>query len=224
MTAPLPPRLDAAPLAPVTLTGRLVRLEPLGAVHLDALLAAATSDPSETFPFTWVPQQAERMARWLDVALETAAAGTALPFATVELASGRVVGSTRFCNVERWRWFDGLRRRPAGGVDAVEIGFTWLARGAQRTGLNTEAKYLMLSHAFETLRVHRVQLKTDARNLRSRAAIARLGASFEGVLRSDRPSIEDGLRDTAMFSVLEPEWPSVRDRLLRLLDQGGGRP
>jgi RimJ/RimL family protein N-acetyltransferase len=222
MTTPLL-RLDAAPLAPVTLTGRLVRLEPLGAGHLDALLAAATSDPDESFPFTYVPRQLAGLARWLDVALETAAAGTALPFATIDLETGRLVGSTRFCNVERWSWFDGVLRRPPGGVDALEIGFTWLARRAQRTGLNTEAKELMLRHAFETLGVHRVQLKTDARNLRSRTAIARLGATFEGVLRSDRPSVEDGLRDTAMFSVVAAEWPGVEARLAGLL-AAGGRP
>jgi RimJ/RimL family protein N-acetyltransferase len=106
--------------------------------------------------------------------------------------------------------------RPASPTELF-LGFTWLARAAQRTGLNTEAKYLMLRHAFEAWRVHRVQLKTDARNRRSRDAIARLGATFEGVLRSDRPSIEDGLRETALFSVVEAEWPRLRARLEGLL-------
>src|SRR5512137_649690 len=216
MAGPLA-RRDAAPLLPLTLAGALVRLEPLAAAHLEPLLAAATSDPAETFPFTHVPRDRGGLARWLEVALQQAAAGKALPFATVEAGGGRVVGSTRFCNVERWAWFDGAERRPPGGVDALEIGFTWLARPAQRSGLNTEAKLLMLGHAFEVLRVHRVQLKTDARNQRSRDAIARLGARFEGVLRSDRPSAEDGLRDTAMFSVVEAEWPEVRARLTGLL-------
>jgi len=216
-------RRGAAPLAPVTLAGRWVRLEPLAPAHLDALLAAATADPAETFPFTHVPRARDELARWLEAALQLAAAGKALPFATVELGRGQVVGSTRLCNVERWTWFDGAERRPPGGVDSVEIGFTWLARAAQRTGLNTEAKFLMLRHAFEVLRVHRVQLKTDARNQRSRDAIARLGARFEGVLRSDRPSAENGLRDTAMFSVVEVEWPEVRARLAGLLD-AAGRP
>jgi RimJ/RimL family protein N-acetyltransferase len=215
-------RRQAAPLAPVTLTGRRVRLEPLGAGHLDALLAAATSEPAETYPFTQVPQDRDGLARWLTAALAAAGNGQALPFATVELGSGRVVGSTRFCNVERWRWYDGAERRPPGGVDAVEIGFTWLARAAQRTGLNTEAKYLMLRHAFEAWRVHRVQLKTDARNQRSRDAIVRLGAAFEGVLRSDRPSVEDGLRDTAFYAVVEADWPAVRARLERRLASGRG--
>jgi RimJ/RimL family protein N-acetyltransferase len=220
----LPPRLDAAPLRPVTLTGERVRLEPLAEAHLDPLLRAATADAAETYPFTHVPRDRQGMARWLAVALATGAAGQALPFAAVAVASGAVVGSTRFCNVERWRWYGGAERRPPGGIDAVEIGFTWLARSAQRTGLNTEAKYLMLRHAFEAWRVHRVQLKTDARNQRSREAIARLGATFEGVLRSDRPSVEDGLRDTAYFSVVEAEWPAVRARLTRrLATETGGR-
>ena len=217
-------RRGAGALRPLTLTGRLVRLEPLAPAHLDPLLEAATSDPAEAYPFTQVPRDRQGLARWLTAALDAADAGLALPFATVERAGGRVVGSTRFCNVERWRWYDGVERRPPGGVDAVEIGFTWLARSAQRTGLNTEAKYLMLRHAFETWRVHRVQLKTDARNQRSRDAIARLGARLEGVLRSDRPSIEDGLRDTAMFSVVEAEWPAVRAGLERRLGADGPVP
>jgi RimJ/RimL family protein N-acetyltransferase len=210
-------RRGAAPLAPVTLAGRMVRLEPLTAAHLGALLAAATADAGETFPFTHVPRDGSGMARWLEVALTSAGTGQALRFASVDLSSGRVVGSTGYSAVERWEWFDGLERRPPGGVDSIEIGYTWLERSAQRTGLNTEAKYLLLRHAFETLRVHRVQLKTDARNQRSRAAIARLGARFEGVLRSQKPSPEDGLRDTAMFSVVEAEWPEVRSRLEGML-------
>jgi N-acetyltransferase len=210
-------RRGAAPLAPVTFTGHLVRLEPLTPAHLGALLDAATADAGETFPFTHVPRDASGMARWLEVALTSAGAGQALRFASVDLSSGRVVGSTGYSSVERWEWFDGRERRPPGGVDSIEIGYTWLARRAQRTGINTEAKYLLLRHAFETLRVHRVQLKTDVRNQRSRAAIARLGARFEGVLRSHRPSVEDGLRDTAMFSVVEAEWPEVRARLEGML-------
>jgi RimJ/RimL family protein N-acetyltransferase len=217
-------RRGAAPLGPVTLTGRLVRLEPLTAAHLDALLGAATSDAAETFPFTHVPRDLPGMARWLEVALTSAGAGQALRFAAVEAASGRVVGSTGYTSVERWEWFDGAERRPPGGVDSIEIGYTWLERRAQRTGINTEAKYLLLRHAFESLRVHRVQLKTDARNRRSRDAIARLGARLEGVLRSHRPSAEDGLRDTAMFSVVEAEWPAVRARLTGLLSAGRRPP
>lgn len=210
-------RCDAAPLAPGTLTGRIVRLQPLSTTHLDALLAAANSDATETYRFTHVPRERDGMGRWLAMALESAEAGQALRFATIELASGRVVGSTGYCSVERWEWLDGVERRPPGGADSIEIGYTWLERRAQRTGVNTEAKYLLLRHAFEALRVHRVQLKTDARNQRSRDAISRIGARFEGVLRSQRPSYEDGLRDTAMFSVVEAEWPAVRARLEGML-------
>ncbi len=210
-------RRDAAPLAPEALTGRIVRLQPLSTAHLDALLAAAISDPTEAYRFTHVPRERGGMGRWLAMALESAEAGQALRFATIELASGRVVGSTGYCSVERWDWLDGVERRPPGGVDSIEVGYTWLERRAQRTGVNTEAKYLLLRHAFEALCVHRVQLKTDARNQRSRDAISRIGARFEGVLRSQRPSYEDGLRDTAMFSVVEAEWPAVRARLEGML-------
>jgi RimJ/RimL family protein N-acetyltransferase len=223
MAGPLD-RRDAAPLAPLVLGGALVRLEPLSPAHLGPLIEAAGSDPAEVFPFTHVPRDRAGMTRYLEVALGLAAAGQALRFATLEAASGLLVGTTGYCTVERWDWFDGVERRPAGGVDSIEIGYTWLARRAQRTGINTEAKYLLLRHAFEVLRVHRLQLKTDARNQRSRDAIARLGARFEGVLRSHRPSAEDGLRDTAMFSVVEAEWPAVRARLEGLLARGPQGP
>jgi RimJ/RimL family protein N-acetyltransferase len=216
-------RRDAAPLGPVTLAGRLVRLEPLGPGHLDGLLAAALETPAEDFALTIVPRDRAAMQAWLEEALALARAGRAVPFATLEAASGRVVGSTRFGNVERWSWPDRRERRPPGGADAVEIGWTWLARRAWRTGLNTEAKLLMLRHAFTAWRVHRVQLKTDERNQRSRAAIERLGARFEGVLRSHLPAAEGGLRNTAFFSVVEAEWPAVEARLEGLL-RGRARP
>jgi RimJ/RimL family protein N-acetyltransferase len=198
------------------LPGRLVRLEALGPEHLDGLLAAAEEDPAELFPFTVVPRGRAALERWLDEALSSAAAGRAVPFATVSATSGRVLGSTRFANLERWEWPDPAERRPS-GLDAVEIGWTWLGRGAQRSGANTEAKLLMLRHAFEGWRVRRVTLKTDVRNARSRAAIARLGASLDGVLRSHLPASDGGPRDSAVFSIVEAEWPAVRARLERLL-------
>ena len=205
-------RPGAAPVGPVVLEGRVVRLVPLEASHVGALLDAANASPEETFPFTWVPRDRHGMAAWVEEALGLAAAGQAVPFATVDAASGTVIGSTRFGNVERWSWSDGRERRPEGGADAVEIGWTWLTRAAQRTGANTEAKWLMLRHAFETWKVHRVQLKTDGRNVRSRAAIERIGARFEGVLRSHMPASDGGLRDTAMYSITAGEWPGVRER------------
>jgi RimJ/RimL family protein N-acetyltransferase len=214
---PLVDRLDAPPLGPVTLAGRLVRLEPLGPEHLDGLLAAALETPPGDFALTTVPRDRAAVRAWLEEAEALARAGRAVPFATLEAASGRVVGSTRFGNVERWSWPDRRERRPPGGADAVEIGWTWLARRAWRTGVNTEAKLLMLRHAFTAWRVHRVQLKTDERNQRSRSAIERLGARFEGVLRSQLPSAECGLRNSAFYSVVEAEWPAVEARLEGLL-------
>lgn len=217
-------RRDALPLGPATLAGRLVRLEPLGLAHVDGLLAAALETPPEDLALTTVPRAAASMRAYVEEALALAAAGRAVPFATLEAASGRVVGSTRFGNVERWAWPDGRERRPPGGADAVEIGWTWLSRRAWRTGINTEAKWLMLRHAFGAWRVHRVQLKTDERNVRSRAAIERLGARFEGILRSHLPSAGSGLRNTAFFSVVEAEWPAVEARLLGLLARHGTAP
>jgi RimJ/RimL family protein N-acetyltransferase len=127
-----------------------------------------------------------------------------------------VVGSTRFLDIQRWRWPVGLTDPRAGdaqAVDALEIGFTWLSARARRTAINTEAKLLMLTHAFEVLRARRVQLKTDARNEVSRNAIQRLGARFEGVLRQSLPAADGGVRDTAYFSILAAEWPVVKAAL-----------
>ena len=206
-------RPGAAPVGPVVLGGQVVRLVPLQSSHLDALLDAANASPEESFPFTWVPRDRHGMAAWIEEALGLCAAGRAVPFATLDASTDRVLGSTRFGNVERWSWPDGRARRPAGGADAVEIGWTWLTRAAQRTGANTEAKWLMLRHAFEVWEVHRVQLKTDVRNLRSRAAIERIGARLEGILRSHMPASDGGVRDTAMHSITAGEWPEVRERL-----------
>lgn len=203
------------PLACPTLAGHLVRLEPLSPAHLDGLLAAATADPAEAFPFTIVPRDRAAMARWLDDALALAADGRALPFATCSALDGRVLGATRFGTLERWDWpAPPPDPRP---LDAVEIGWTWLARPAQRSGANTEAKLLMLRHAFTGLAVRRLTLKTDVRNARSRAAIGRLGARLDGVLRAHSPAADGGARDTAQFSILEAEWPAVEARLVGLL-------
>lgn len=203
------------PAHPPTLAGRLVRLEPLAPSHLEGLLVAATADAGEAFPFTWVPRTRAELARWIDEALALAAAGRAIPFATVGAGAGRVLGATRFGNLERWDWL----RPPADPrpLDAVEIGWTWLGRPAQRSGANTEAKLLMLRHAFGALRVRRVTLKTDARNARSRAAIERLGASLDGLLRAHLPASDGGPRTSAVYSILEAEWPAVEARLAGLL-------
>jgi RimJ/RimL family protein N-acetyltransferase len=191
------------------LTGRVVRLEPLAPSHAAGLEAAAAEDRAH-YQWTRVPEGPEGVAAYLADAAADCGAGRRLPFATILRDGERVVGSTSFFP-EHWGWAAG---RP-GVPDSVEIGATWLAASAQRTAANTEAKLLMLTHAFEVWRVQRVQLKTDARNERSRAAIARLGARFEGILRHHMPAYgpAGGLRDSAYYSIVPAEWPAVRDRL-----------
>lgn len=200
-------------VAPVTLEGRFVRLEPLTMGHAVGLLGAAAG-PRDTYDFTLVPRDGAETAAYIQAALAEQAAGRALPFATVDRSTGRVVGSTRLFNIEFWPWPPGnANQRGANRPDVVEIGWTWLAGSAQRTPINTEAKLLMLAHAFDRWRVHRVSLMTDARNQRSRQAIMRLGARFDGVLRAARPASDGAIRDTAAFSILEAEWPAIRAKL-----------
>lgn len=194
------------------LEGRHVRLEPLGLQHLDGLWDAM-QEGRETFRWQAMPTTREQLRTWVDRALS---ARDQQAFATVDRAADRVVGSTRYLDIQRWTWPIGLEDPRAGDpgvVDALEIGFTWLALRAQRTGINTEAKLLLLTHAFEVLRARRVQLKTDARNEVSRHAIQRIGARFEGVLRSNLPAADGGVRDTAYFSLIAAEWPEARARL-----------
>jgi RimJ/RimL family protein N-acetyltransferase len=204
-------------LEPVTLEGRHVRLEPLSLAHVAALLAVGAG-PRETFGLTTGPGSEATMRGYVEAALADQATGRALPFATVARAAGRVVGSTRFGNVEFWAWPPGNPlQRGAHVPDVVEIGWTWLAPDVQRSGVNTEAKLLMLSHAFEVWHVHRVSLNTDARNSRSREAILRLGARFDGVLRGARVASDGAIRDTAAYSILEAEWPQVKAGLVTRL-------
>jgi RimJ/RimL family protein N-acetyltransferase len=203
----------ATTVTPLTLEGRWARLEPLARAHAAGLLAAA-SGSRDTYGFTTVPGTEAETRAYIDAALADQEAGEALPFAIVERATGAVVGSTRLFNIEFWPWPPGNpNQRGAERPDVVEIGWTWLAARAQRTPINTEAKLLMLTHAFDCWRVHRVSLMTDARNERSRNAILRLGARFDGVLRAARPASDGTIRDTAAFSILEAEWPAVRSTL-----------
>lgn len=196
-------------LAPVVLQGAHVKLEPLTLAHVPALCRVA-GGPRDTYAFTLVPVGEAAMRAYVETALAEQAARRAMPFATVD-GTGTVVGSTRFGNIEFWPWPPGNpNQRGADVPDAVEIGWTWLAASAQRTAVNTEAKLLMLTHAFETWRVHRVSLMTDARNMRSRAAITRLGAHADGVLRAQRPATDGNIRDGAAYSILEAEWPAVK--------------
>jgi RimJ/RimL family protein N-acetyltransferase len=206
----------AGSTAPV-LEGSLLRLEPLDHHHAADLAEAAEEDRG-AYRFTWVPR-ADEVTSYIEAQLARAEAGTLLPYAQV--VDGRAVGATAYWDPRLWPVSSAS---PAGSaLYAVEIGFTWLAASAQGTGVNTEAKYLLLGHAFERWHVARVDLKTDARNARSRAAIERVGARFEGVLRcwsrSWAPGEDGLLRDSAIFSVIASEWPACRLRLRNRLSR-----
>jgi RimJ/RimL family protein N-acetyltransferase len=205
-------RFDVPPLV-----GRLVRLEPLTAAHASDLQVAAEEDRS-AYGLTTVPR-ARQIEEYLSAHFERAKDGKLAPFAQIRRRDGRAVGCTAYWDPRLW----------PGRADlcAVEIGWTWLAGSAQRTGINVEAKLLLMEHAFESMDVIRVDLKTDARNQRSRHAIEGLGATFEGVLRSwsqsHTPGEEGRLRDSAMFSVIASDWPTVKARLHARLDRHPGR-
>ena len=184
---------------PVTLRGRHVQMEPLADRHLDDLARVA----ADASVWRWTiagPIDDAGLRAWLATALANADSGTEVPFATIELETGRAVGSSRFMTIAP------EHRR-------MEIGWTWLGTAYQRTGINREAKYLQLRHAFETLGAERVEFKTHARNLASRAALLGIGATFEGVLRHHTIMPDGSNRDSAFYGVLAAEWPRVKARL-----------
>ncbi len=190
---------------PVTLIGRHVRLEPLSICHIPGLMRHAF----EPDIWTWMPSRVADEAdlrQYIDTALDEQRRGVSLPFATLDSVTGDVAGCTRYLNIER------AHRR-------VEIGATWVMRPWRRTAVNTEAKYLMLRHAFEQLSCLRVELKTDARNTRSRQAILRIGASEEGTLRKHMVTQGGQLRDTVYFGLTWSEWPQVKRSLLERLNR-----
>ncbi len=200
---------DAPWVTPVTLEGRRVRLEPLELAHQAGLVAAGT-DPA-TWTWMHAPLTDEAVMRaWVRDAIRARDAGAEVPFATVEAATGRVLGSTRFMSI-------------AAAHRRLEIGWTWLSPAAHGTGANTEAKHLMLAHAFETLGAMRVEFKTDALNARSRAALAGIGATFEGVFRRHQLMADGRVRDSAWFAITEKDWPASRARLLARLATQEGR-
>jgi RimJ/RimL family protein N-acetyltransferase len=198
--------------ADFVLKGKHVRLEPLEYRHVDGLVAASAAE-SSLYRWTPVPQGADEAAKYIDTALAWKGAGTAVPFAIAGADSGLVMGSTRFWNLERWLWPADHPSHGRSAPDACEIGYTWLSRAAVRTAANTEAKLLMLTHAFETWQVLRVCFHTDARNERSRAALERIGAKFEGILRAHRMAADFIPRDSARYSIVASEWPAVKERL-----------
>jgi RimJ/RimL family protein N-acetyltransferase len=203
----------------VVLAGRVVRLEPLSFEHVPGLVAAA-AERREHYTWSWVPSGEEQVVRYVSGALAEEEAGHHLPFVHVRLDTAAVAGTTRFADIEPWQWPPGSAMQRVDRPDTVEIGYTWLAASAQRTGINTEAKLLMLTHAFDVWGVHAVFLKTDARNVRSRNAILRIGAQFEGVRRAHSPAVDGTPRDSAYFSIVAAEWPAVRAQLEQLCARG----
>jgi RimJ/RimL family protein N-acetyltransferase len=193
-------------LSPVVLEGHVVRLEPLGLHHVEGLSAVGL-DPSLWALTTTRITSPDDMRRYIEVAMAEQAAGTALPFATVERSSGTLVGSTRFGSAAP------EHRR-------VEIGWTWISPRWQRTGINTEAKYLMLRHAFEVMGARRVEFKTNAMNARSRAAMLRIGCTEEGTMRQHMIQPDGSSRDSVYFSVIDREWPEKKRRLEGMLRAG----
>lgn len=184
---------------PVTLAGEHVQLEPMLEAHHAALAEVGLDEDL----WKWIPvpvRTPEEMKAYVDAALAGQARGMSLPFTIVERATGNVIGSTRYANIER------IHRR-------VEIGWTWVARPWQRTAVNTECKYMLLKHAFETLGCIRVELKTDSLNERSRAAILRIGAKEEGVFRNHMITASGRIRHSVYFSITDSEWPVVKRRL-----------
>jgi RimJ/RimL family protein N-acetyltransferase len=204
--------------ANILLQGKHIRLEPLEHRHVEGLVAAAADDPS-LYKWSPVPQGAAEAVLYVDTALAWKDAGSAVPFAIVRAADGVVLGSTRFWNLERWLWPPGHASHGRSVPDACEIGYTWLAGSAIRTAANTEAKLLLLTHAFEAWQVLRVCFHTDARNQRSRAALERIGGQFEGILRAHRMAADYIPRDSVRYSIVASEWPAVKQRLLLLVER-----
>lgn len=181
-------------------------------------LAAAAANPS-LYQWSPVPQGEVDVTSYVDTALTWRDAGSAVPFRIIRVNDGVVTGSTRFWNLERWAWPQGHLRHGLHLPDVCEIGYTWLTDSAIRTAANSEAKLLMLTHAFETWQVLRVCFHTDARNNSSRAALERIGGKLEGILRAHRIAADHIARDSVRYSIVAAEWPDVKRRLSHLLDQ-----
>ena len=192
-------------VSPVTLEGQDTRLEPLTSAHQEALIVAAGDGELWNSTVTVVPTR-ETMAEYIDAALQAQARGSELPFVIIRKSSGEVVGTTRFYEIES-------------KDQRVAIGYTWLSRGAQRTAINTEAKLLLPTHAFECWQCNRVEFITDVLNEQSRAAILRLGAKQEGILRSHMIMPGGRIRDSVCFSIIAAEWPEVKARLAAKLEK-----
>jgi N-acetyltransferase len=206
---------DGVAILDPVLCGRLVRLEPLQTDHAPGLAAALAGDP-ELYRWTRVPDAPSGADRYITSAIAGRRAGTAAPFAVIRLADQAVIGSTRLWDLQWWDWSVSHPRHGSADPDTCEIGHTWLAHSAIRTGVNTEMKRLLLTYAFDTWDVQSVCFHTDARNERSRQALARIGARYEGVLRGHRLGADGRPRDSARFAVIAADWPAVRAHLAEL--------
>jgi N-acetyltransferase len=200
------------------LQGRHIRLEPLTHDHIDGLVTASAGG-SSLYQWSHVPQSRPEAVNYVRTALAWRDAGSAIAFATVRIEDGMVIGSTRFFNLEYWAWPQGHQLHGRDTPDACEIGYTWLTRSAIRTPANTEAKLLMLGHAFEVWHMLRVCLHTDVRNQRSRAAIERIGGKFEGILRAHRMAADFIPRDSVRYSIIAAEWPEVKEQLSQFVNR-----
>jgi RimJ/RimL family protein N-acetyltransferase len=202
----------------IIIVGNYVRLEPLELFHLEGLTKAAAGN-EQLFKWTVVPQGKNAMTAYIKTAHEQRDRGTAMPFAIIDNEDGIIKGSTRFWNITYWSWPEHTQGYGRIGPDVCEIGHTWLTRSATKTGINTDAKFLMLKYAFEHWKVWRVNFTTDVRNARSRAAIERLGARFEGIIRAERMGADFTVRDSARFSIVLNEWKEIKEYLTTLLKQ-----
>ena len=189
----------------VTLEGRRVRLEPLAREHLEGIIAAGSFEEIWRW-LSFRPSSRADFERWMDDALAARDAGRELPFTTVDVASGAIVGATRYLNI-------------APADRRLEIGWTWITPRMQRSYVNTEAKYLQLRHCFEEVGCRRVELKTDRRNEKSRNAMLRMGAQFEGIARKQMRTFDGTNRDNAWFAIIDDDWPAVKARLEAMLDR-----
>lgn len=205
----------------LTLSGAIIRLEPLTRDHIRPLAAAsAAGAPAQNdhlYRWTIVPQGIEATTEYVSTALKWQKEGSAIPFVVIRQCDNAVIGTTRYWNIEHWQWPAGHARHGNPNPDACEIGYTWYTRSAIRTGANTEAKLLMFSHAFEVWNALRVCLHTDSRNLRSQAAMERLGCKREGVLRAHKMASDYTSRDSTRFSMVAAEWPDTKEHILNRL-------
>lgn len=205
-----------------TFVGSLVRLEPLELRHAEGLAAASAEDPTR-YRWSPVPQGLHATRQYIETAIESREAGSCFPFAVLRLPDQTEVGSTRLWNLERWAWPSHHPDHGRPFPDACEIGYTWLARSAMRTGVNVETKLLLLSLAFDEWNVVRVCFHADVRNAVSRQSIEGIGGRFEGILRSHRLAVDLTPRDSARYSIVRSEWPGVKallqGRLARSTDR-----